>query len=239
VLADQLWRRARSLEPLGQLAVMHPPPRPGDPRVDGLADEGVTKKREAVVDLDKEPALDRLLESRCSGQVGDESEIEPASGDGGHLESVTGLPREPVGTQENRFPHGFGERHSVTGRELNQLVLLLEPPIADERGREFLDEERHALRSFEDLLGEPRAQAPPNDARGQFGRLTLLERRQHEFLEPCAAAKLGTHATERVSARGLVTSVDREEEKRPVLHRRRERRQELERRVVTPLEVVE
>ena len=52
---------------------MHPPPRPRDLRIDGLADERVTKRRDALVCLDEEARLDRLLDARITGKLGHES----------------------------------------------------------------------------------------------------------------------------------------------------------------------
>ena len=166
VLCDQLRRRARSLEALGELAVMHPPPRPRDLRIHGLADEGVTKGREALVHLDEEAQLDRLLEARRPGEVGDEPEIDALACDRRHLERAPGRLREPVRAQEHGLPDAVRQRHVMARRKLNRVGPFLEPPACGECRRELLDEERHALGALEEPLHEPRPRPPLEDPRG-------------------------------------------------------------------------
>jgi hypothetical protein len=239
VLGDPLRRRPRALETLGDLPMVYPPPRPRDLRVHGLADERVTKRCDALVHLDEEAQLDRLLETRCTGEVGDEREINPLACDRSHFERVPAGLREPVGAHEHGLADAIRQRHLVTRRQLDRTRVLLETPACGERARELLDEERHALSALEDPLHEPRPGPPLEDPRGQLSDLIALERLHHQLLQPPAAAKLCAHATERMSPRDVVASVRREEEERPVLHARRQRWQKVEGRFVAPVKIVE
>ena len=199
----------------------------------------MAERRDAVVRLDQQARVDRLLDTRITGEIRDEREIDRLARDRGHLERPHARRAEPVGAEQHGLANAVRKRHVVTGRELDRVGVLLEASACGERRRKLLDQERHTLGALEDPLHETRPGRSLDDPRDQRRDLIALERREHQLLQPPTAPELGPHATERMRARHVVAAIRREEEQRLALHGRRQRRQQIEGRLVDPLEIVE
>ena len=107
-----------------------------------------------------------------------------------------------------------------------------------ERLRELFHEERHALRAVVERRAERRPGSPPS-RRPAAQPSPPVERVHVQLFQPPRAAEIHAEPAQRVSPRDLLAPIGAEQEQRPLLGGLGERRQELERRRVRPLEVVE
>ena len=81
--------------------------------------------------------------------------------------------------------------------------------------------------------------ASPSAPASSVGRLLERQRAQHELVEPAGAAQVVAQAPHAVVAREPVGAVGGDHQHRQLAERLGERRQQLERRLVGPLQVVE
>ena len=108
-----------------------------------------------------------------------------------------------------------------------------------QRGGELLDEERHALRPVVHGVRQARRQGAPSTRLGQLPARGGVERRDGELAQHPAAAQVRAQPAQRVAAADLVGAVRGDDQDRQLAQRRGERREQLERRAVRPLQVVE
>ncbi len=191
-------------------------------------------------DLDEQPALDRLLEDRIpTRELRDELNIKFDPGHGGDFEHFSRRLVQAVGLQENGIAHSLRNGHMLADREVGPGLTVLQPTARDERSRELLDEERHPLGPVVERSDQRWTRHPAKDARRERCRSLPIERLDGDLAETTGAPEAGSGPPERMPARDLVVPVGADDEHRLVLDPDSERRQELQRRTVGPLEVVE
>ena len=108
-----------------------------------------------------------------------------------------------------------------------------------QRRRHLLDEERHAGRARVERRGEPRRRPLLQDLLDEARRVRGVERGERQLVEHPVAAQVVAQPPQRMRPRQLVGAVAGDDEQRQVGEARRQRGEELERRLVRPLQVVE
>ena len=220
--------RAGALHRLGELAVQGAPAQPGDIRVQHLARERVPEPGSPGPVLAQHPVLDQLGQAIVGGEPADELEVESVARDRGDLGRRARVAGELGRADQDGIADGVRKR-DVAAAGAGQ----------GERRGELLDEERHALGAILDRPGQRRRGRAAERLRKQRGGVLELERRERQLAEMAAAAQLVAQAAHAMVARQAVGAVCRDDEHGQLVERRCERRQQLERALVGPLQVVE
>jgi hypothetical protein len=189
--------------------------------------------------LADQPALEQLAHAIVARERGDQLEVERLAGDGRDLGRGGGLRGQLGRADQDRVAHGVGQRHVAVAGELQPAPPRLQRTAQPQRGRQLLDEERDPLGAVVDRGGERRGDALAERPLEQRARLLAVERPQHDLVEPAGAAQVVAQPPDPVIAREPVGAVGRDRQHRQLAERLGERRQQLERRLVGPLEVVE
>ena len=224
--AEPVRRRRRRgpvarLERLGDAAMQDAALQPRHVGVEGVTGERVAERAAAELVLAHEPVLDQLVHAVRARQRGDDLQLEHLAGDRGGLGGGPALGRQVGGAQE----HGVADRlrHLAALGERSSPRASSSTKNGTPRARSWIARAAgRRWRRFEDL-GE------------QLRRVGQPERRQRELVEVADAAQLVAQAAQRVVAREAVGAVAGDGQHRNV----DERREQLERRVVGPLQVVE
>jgi hypothetical protein len=157
-------------------------------------------ERALLVHLDQESSLDRFVQAVGAAERGQQFQVESKPGRGGDLEGVAPGRRQPFRTQQHGLLDGVGQREGLLGPELHAACCLLQPSGGRQRGGEFLDEERHALRAIVERPGEPVPKPRPKHPGGELSSLLWVERFDGQLLQAPAATQLRAHAAQRVPA---------------------------------------
>ena len=137
----------------------------------------------------------------------------------------------------SRTVSGIGT--SPSPRELEPTPPGLHRTADAQRGGQLLDEEGDPLGAVVDRAGQRGSGIRAERLCDEVGRLLEVERAQRELVELTGAAQVVAHAPDPVVAREPVGAVGRDHEHRHLPERLGERGQQLERRRVRPLQVVE
>ena len=230
---------AAGLERLGELAVQRAAAQPRHVGVERLPAQRVAEGGAAVAALAQDAVALELGEAVLAREPAGEVEVEALAGDGGRLGRGARLVGERRGAHQHRVADRVGRGDVLVAAELEAARAGLEAAAHHERAGELLDEERQALRAVVDRDGERRRGPLGQEAREQLGGLAEVERRERELVQPAAAAQLVAQPAQRVVARQAVGAVGAQQHQRQLVERRREAREQLERRLVGPLQVVE
>ena len=236
---DLPGRRAGPLERLGEHAMERPPALPRHVGVQRVARERVAERARPGRLLADQPALEQLGQAVAARVRGHELEVEGLARHRRRLGRRARRVRKLGRADEDRVAHGVGERHVAVGGELEPAPTGLQRTADAQRGRQLLDEERQPLGAVVDRAHERRRGCLAERQHEQLGRLLEVERAQDELVEPARAPQLVAQPPHAVVARQAVRPVGRDHEHRQLAERLGERGEQLERRLVGPLQVVE
>jgi hypothetical protein len=240
VLGEQCRRRAAGFQTLRQALVDPPLPRPGDVFVERLADQRVAEARPPGAQLRQQAPFDRLFDPcLIPGKLAHQIEVEGEAGDRRHLHRVAGRTAERLGAEQDRIAHGVRDRQLVPGRQLQPLVAGLQPPARRQRSGQLLHKKGHARGASVERGRQHRADGAAKHLGCQRGRILAVERCHHQLAEAAQPAEVGAHATHRMAARDLVAAIGAEQEQRLALERPGQRGQQLQGRVVGPVQIIE
>ena len=231
--------RRQRLEALGELAVERAAAQPRHVAVEGLADERVPELGRTVLLLDDEPELDQLRDPVLAGQLDHRLEPEPLAADGGDLGRRPAGLREVGAAQQDGVADRLRHRHLTALDELEPRRAVPKRGLRGERPRQLLDEERQPLRAALDRLDERPRRRPVERLLEQRRGRGLVERIERDLDQRLRSPQLVAHPPQRVIARELVGAVGADDEHRHLAECRRDRGEQLERRRVRPLQVVE
>ena len=220
-------RGAAGLEGLGHAAVQRPPPQPGHVGVERLARQGVPEGAGPGALLAHQARVQQLSEGVVAGQPRHHLQVERVPRDGGDLGRPPRLLRELGDADQHRVAHGLRQ----VGRALARL--------GGGRPGELLDEEGDALGAVVDRRRQVRRGALAEQPPDQLRRLRGRQGRQGQLVQPAAAAQVVPQAAQPVLARQAVRAVRGDGQHRQPLERLGQPRQQLQARVVRPLQVVQ
>ena len=164
----------------------------------------------------------RLVEP---GDRGEQPVGHAPAGDGDDAQHALGVVVELLGAREQQVAQ---RRRQV-----------LDVRAAADRAQHLLGEERVALRALEDAVGERRVDRLAEDRLELLGDLGARERRELEPLARSARARAKQQRAQRVAAVELLGAVGRDEQHAARAQRAHEEREQVERRAVGPVEVLE
>jgi hypothetical protein len=231
--------RAAGLELGGQLAVQRAPAQPRHVLVDRVARQRVPEGRPSRLRLHDQAARLELVEPVRPAQRGDEPDVEARAHDGQRLRGRARRDGQVGGLQHHRVADRLRQRDVGVERELEPRLAGGQPAARGERGRELLDEEGDAPGAVVQRAREPRGGRGVEHPLGERGGAPLAQRADRQLTQLSRAAQVVAQAPERMGARDLVAAEGADHEDRQLVQPRREGGEELERRVVGPLEVVE
>jgi hypothetical protein len=229
----------RRLECLGEAAVKRASVDPRDVRVERLARERMPEAAGTRRGLGHEPAVDHLGETGGARGAGHEVHVERLARHGRRVGGRARLAGQLGGADQDGVPDARGERHLLRLRQLEPAPSLAQRARHPQRAGELLDVERQALRAVVDGAHERGRRRGGEHSYQQLARLVLVERVEHDLVESPASSQLVPEPAQHVVAREAVGPVGRDHEQGQPADRLRERRQEVERGLVGPLEVVE
>ena len=239
VVGDLRVTAAALLERDGQPAVERAPAQPRHVLVDRVARERVTEGGVAAFELLDQAAGEQLLEARLAAQRGHELEVEAGPGDRRRLRGRARRIRQVAGAQQHRVADRLRQRHVGVERQVDARVTRSQPAAGRQRPGELLDEERDAPGAVVERAGQPSGRGGAEHAPGELRRPLRGERLERQLRQQVVAAQVVAEPPERVRARDLVRAVAADHEHRQFAQRAGEGRQQLERGIVGPLEVVE
>ena len=237
---DLAARRARGLERLGERPVQRAPPHPRDVGVERLARERVPEARRrrtrprAPARARRSSASPSSLESAATSSRSNDSPATAATSAAARAASESS---EALISTASRTVSGSGTSPSPASSSPRRPVCTA--PLTRSAAGELLDEERDPLGAVVDRAGERRRGRLAERLRQQLGGLLEVERAQHELVEVAGAAQVVAQAPHAVVAREPVGAVGGDHQHRQLAERLGERGQQLERRLVGPLQVVE
>ena len=230
---------AGGLDRLGDRAVQRAPAHPGDVRVERLAGERVVEGARARVALARQAVLEQLGQALGTRQRPDEVEVESLARDGGGLRCPAAGLGQLRGADEHRIAHRVGDRDLASAVELDAPRPRPQGTAHCQGRGELLDEERGALRRVVDRSHERRRGGGLEGEREQLGDVAGLQRPKGELLEPAGPPQLVAQPADAVVARQAIGAIGADHEHGEVAERLRERCEQLERRLVGPVQVVE
>jgi hypothetical protein len=145
---------ASLLEQLGQPPMQRAPAPPRDVKVDRLTGERVAKRGDARLDLDDDAERHRLVDRRLSRELCYEREVEPEARDACDLENPARVRRHVLDARKNGIANGIRDGNLSAAGELEHGACLDESSTGQERCAQLFHEERNALGSVVDRLGE-------------------------------------------------------------------------------------
>jgi hypothetical protein len=201
----------------------------------------VPERRHAGLGFDQHPERHRLVNGIRAGKLRDERQIERHARDAGDPEQPPRIRRQRLDAGDRRVSDGVGNRDRAPGNELEPgpRGALGDAVSGDQRRAQLLDEERDALRPVVDRGGKRIAWRHTQRACRQRRGRRRVQGLERELTQPARPPELDAHASHRMPSRGLVAAVCAEQQHRLVRHTGGQRRQQLERRRVGPVQVVE
>ena len=148
-------------------------------------------------------------------------------------------PGKPGHPHQDGIANGLGYGEIASSLELDPSVGRHETVARRESGAELLDEERNPLCSRVDERCERGSRTRAEDCgrdRGSFGRGKRLEDQLSKLSHP---SQLAPHPAQGMPTRKLVAPVGADDEQSEPADAVRERRQQAQRRVVRPVEIVQ
>ena len=189
--------------------------------------------------LSGEAVLEQLADPVLGREASHQRQWEPLSRDRGHLRRLASLWRERAGPDQDRVADRLGHGQPLGAVELQACIPRLERAGDAERVAHLLHEEGDPLGALVDRPSKLRAgRAAEPDCR-EPARLLEVERLQDDLFERSLPAQLGAGPSQRMGAGELVRAIDPDHEHGHLRERPGEIDEEIERRVVGPLEVVE
>jgi len=146
---------------------------------------------------------------------------------------------EPRHAHDHGVPDGAWQRDVGLQRELQAVWTGGQAGRVLERRRQLLDEERRAARAVVQDARQLRAGRAPREQGEQLTGSFLVERLDDDLLQRAVAPEIVSQPAQRMRPRQLVGAVRRDDEQRHRAQRQRQRGEQLERRLVGPLQVVE
>jgi hypothetical protein len=230
---------AARLERCGELAVQRAPAQPRHVLVDRVARERVPERRLAGRELDDQAAGHQLVEPGLAVDRREQLDVEAHARHRRRLGGHAPDQRQVAGAQQHGVADRLRQRDGGVERQLEPVGAGLQAPAGLESGGELLDEERDAVGAVVQRGGEPLAHGAAEHVLGQRRGATRAERLDRELPQHAVAAQLVAQPPQRMGARDLVRPVGGEHEDRQLAQRAGQRGQQLECRVVGPLQVVE
>jgi hypothetical protein len=230
---------AASAQRLGQAAVKRAAAQPWNVLVDRLANQRMAKHGSSRLTLADQAGRQQLGEPVLPADRRDQLEVERRA------ESGCGLGHAPcrLGQRRRLHQHGIAdrlrERHVAVERELGALGALGETGAGPECRGHLLDEERHAAGARVQRGHQPRRRLPPQHLLDETGGVLGGERVERQLDQRALATQIVAQPAQRVGPRQLVGAVARHDEQGQLGEARRQCAQELQRRLVRPLQVVE
>ncbi len=232
-------RRAGRFEGLGERAVQRAPAHPRDVGVQRVARQPVTEDRRAEVLLARHAAREQFGDAVRTRERADEVEVERLAGDRRRLGRRAAVVAELRGADEDRVAHGVGQRDRAVAGELEPVAAALQQPADAKRRAQLLDEERRPLRRVVHGANERRRRCRFEVRGEQRGEVGGLQRPDRELVQQAGAPQLVAQPAQPVVAGEAVGAVGGDDEDAGAGERLGERRQELERRLVGAVQVVE
>ena len=210
--------------------------RDAERAVERLAHERV-RERVAAGGLDDEPRLERLLERDdhlvlvAVSHRPQRREVELAAEHGGVGERRPAPFREPREAPQQHLPHALGHADLVGGQGLRPAAGLEQVP------HDLLDEEGVAVGLGADRADQCRRRLVPGLVGDQRGDGRLVEAGERDDLEQPVAPQVGEQLAE--LGRRLALALRADDQQRRLVLGAQDVAQELERRTVGPVQVVE
>ena len=227
------------LQGLGQFAMQIPAADPGHLGVERLLGQCVAEAGRPRPVFLQQPDLDQLGQAGVRGELGGQVEIDLLTDDGGGLGGFPGLGREVGDADQHCFADRVGDRDLVALGKLEATSARTQGVPRVQRADQLLDEEGGAHRPVVDRPHQRRGGRLGQQLAQQFADRGAIERLERQLLELAVAAQLVAQPAEPVVAGQAVGAVGGDDQDRQLLQRARQRRQELERGLVRPLQVVE
>ena len=239
-VGGDLHRRAVvALEHFGEAAVQGLAAQPGDVLVDRIASERMAEARPARVGLGDQPAIGELGQAVAARELRDGIDPEPLTGDRRGLGGGARGVRDPGDPHQHGVADRLRDRYLGGVGELEAIVALADRAAREEGTGELLDEERIALGAVLNDRGEFCAGLPAEDLGDELARMLGAEGSQRQLLEPARAPELVAEPPQRVVAADLVGAVGGEYQHRVFGEPGRHAGEQVQRRCVRPLQVVE
>ncbi len=212
---------------------------PGHVGVERLPGERVPEAPRARERLRDHARLDDLREAGGARRACHQVHVEGLAGHRGGIRRGARLAGQLGDAHQHRVPDARRERHLAGLRKLEPTRARAHRARHPKRPGELLDEEGQPLGAVMDRACEGRRRRASEHPREQLARLVLVERPERQLLEQAASPELVTQAPQPVVPREAVRPVGGHHQQRGPAQRLGERREQVERRVVGPLEVVE
>ena len=192
-----------------------------------------------IVALARQAALEQLGHALRTGERPDQVEVERLARDRRGFGRRAPLLGQLRGADEDGVAHRVRDRDLAAAIELEALRALLQRAADPHRGRQLLDEERGPLRGLVDRADQRRRGRPVQHHGEQLGHVGASQRPERELVELAGAPQLVAQPPDAVVARQSVGAVDGEHQHRQLGDRLGQRREQLEGRLVGPVQVVE
>jgi hypothetical protein len=215
------------------------PPHPGDIEVERFLRKRMAEGGPSRPAFLEQAGLDQLGETGRGRQLRRQAQVELLAEDGRRLRCLAGLRRDRGDPDQDRFADRVRDRDLVLVRELEPLRPLPQRAPHAQRGDHLLDEEGRTHGPVADGSDQRRRGSLGQQLGEQLSDPLRVERLQRQLLQLAAAPQLVAQPAQPVVAREAVGAVGGDDEDRHLRQRGPQRRQQLERRFVGPLEVVE
>jgi hypothetical protein len=212
---------------------------PRDLGVESFLGEGVAEGAGAGGALLQQPDLDQLGDSVGGRQLGGEAEVELPAEHGGCLGRFATLGRDLADADEDGLADRVGNGNFVPLDQLEPRAVGAQRAPRLQRDDELLDEEGGAEGAVVHRPGEGGGRRLGQQLSQQRLDPCLVERLQRQLFQQPGPAQLVPQPAQPVFPREAVGAVGAEGEDRHLPQRRGQRSQQLQRRVIRPLQVVE
>ena len=223
-------RSAGLLERRGDRGVQGAAARPRNGVVDGVAHERMPEGDAAWAVLDQQTARERLAEPVRALQARHVRDDAALARNRGDLEGVSPRQRQRLGAQQH------GVEHRVRQGEPPRLGAA---SLEAERGGQLLDVERDAVGAVVERLDGVRVEVAAGDRRREAGGALAVERLERQLDEVAHAAQLRAQPAQPLRVGGHLVPRRDHEQQRHLAQLGRERGEQVERRLVSPVEIVE
>ena len=237
---DQGRRRSVSGQRAGQRPVQAPAARPRDIGVCGFPGQRMAEGGPPVPAISQQPRPgEPVRPGRHATGRDDDIDVELVTGHRGGFHERALLVGQPRGPQQHCLPDAIGYRCSPRARERDRAVAVGEMAAIAQREGQFLDGEREPVSPPSHHRRQRRLRHRPEQPGQHPGYVLVTERRQLYLGELMISPQQGPNRPEAMAARKLVATVTADHGDREAATRISQGRQQAERSLVGPLQVVE